>query len=199
MKGDQPRHVPNSVPRKMQQSLAELSTERATPRKLKLGPKQPGAHPNVTPARSSQNPASLANTTLSTPRRVVTDSAALRMRDRLKTLNINGEHSKPEPKSATSSKVTGTISNTSAANLPSTPKKVTITPSKPHSAPSIADSGIGRASSVGSTRPRKLSQVNGIVKKFDAANGSLSGSDFGSKSDSVGRRPPPKLKRKSPG
>jgi hypothetical protein len=117
------------------------------------------------------------------------------MRDRLKNLNINGGQFNPESKSA----FAGTAQDPRAANHASTPKKSTASSGNPPRTPSMAGSGVARASSVGSARPRKLSHVNGIVRQLDAANGSLGGSDIGSKSDSTGKKPPPKLKRKVPG
>jgi hypothetical protein len=183
----------------MHRPLAELSTDRPTPRKLKVDPKRSEVQPKVTPVRPSQRPASLENGTLSTSKRVVTDSAALRMRDRLKNLNIHGGQSKPESKSAASSRVTSTAQEPRATSHPSTPKTSTGPPGNPSSTLSIAGSGVGRASSVGSARPRKLSHVNGNVRQLDAANGNLGGSDIGSNGDSTGKRQPPKLKRKVPG
>jgi hypothetical protein len=156
-----------------------------------MDPKQSGVQPKVTPVRPSRRPTSLENGTLSTPRRVVTDSAALRMRDRLKNLNINGGESKGA--------FASTAQDPRAANHPSTPKKSTIPSGNPPRTPSMAGSGVGGASSVGSARPRKLNHVNGIVRHLDAVNVSLGDSDIGSKSDSAGKKQPPKLKRKVPG
>lgn len=183
----------------MQRPLAELSTDRPTPRKLKLDPNQASAQPQATPFRPAQRPARLENGTSGTPRRAVTDSAALRMRDRLKNLNFNGGQSKPGPRSAGSSGVASTTQDPRAANHPSISKKSAVPPGNQPRTPSMAGSGVGKASSVGSARPRKLSHVNGIVRQFDAANGSIDGSDLGSKSESMGKRRPPKLKRKTPG
>lgn len=199
MKGVQHQHAPNSAARRMNLPVAELSTERPTPRKLKLDLKHSGTQPKITPVRTAHRPSSLGNGALSTPRRVVTDSAALRMRDRLKNLNINGAQSNHEPTRPASSRVAGTTQDAPAANHPSASNKRTLPPGKPYRTPSVAGSGVGRASSVGSARPRKLNHVNGIVRQLDAANGSLGGSDIGSKSDSVAKKQPPKLKRKVPG
>ena len=56
--------------------------------------------------------------------------------------------------------------------------------------------------SSGDSGPRKSNHVNGIAKKFDYVNGV--NSDAGSQSladtsDDLGRKQPPKLKRKAPG
>lgn len=156
------------------------------------------AQPKVTPAKPAQRLAQLNSTNSTTPRRNVTDSAALRMRDRLKNLNINGVSRKDNPGTPASIRSTSAaqVSNTAKAT---TPKRTTTPVAKVSTPPSMAGSGVGRASSVGSARPRKLSHVNGIVKQFDGASTSMASSDFGSRSESGGKRQPPKLKRKTPG
>ena len=192
-----PNHnVPNSAARRLQPPLVELSTEKPTPRRPDAT--RSAARSKVTPAKPAQRPALLSANNTTTPRRAVTDSAALRMRDRLKNLNINGVQRKDNPGSTASVRSASSAQSTSAAKAP-TPKRTTAPVAIASTPSSIAGSGMGRASSVGSTRPRKLSHVNGVVRQFDATNTSLASSDIGSRSEISNRRQPPKLKRKSPG
>ena len=174
--------------------------DRSTPRKLNSTPKHPATQTKAAPINPVKRPSNLENGSPITPRRNITDSATHRMRDRLTKLNINGVQPKAEPKMPPSTKITGTAQYGRSASGAATPKQLTrFSPGKTPSTPSINGSAVGRASSVGSARPRKLSHVNGIVRQFDAANGSIGSSEAGARSDMSGKRQPPKLKRKALG
>ena len=198
LEGTPHHNAPNSAVRRLQRPLVELSTEKPTPRRPDLSVTRSAAQTKVTPMKPVQRLALLDANNATTPRRVVTDSAALRMRDRLKNLNINGVQRKDNPGAKVSVRSASTTQATGAAKA-STPKRTTTPITKASTPSSMTGSGVGRASSVGSARPRKLSHVNGIVRQFDATNTSLVSSDFGTRSEVSSKRQPPKLKRKTPG
>ena len=202
----QVNHLPNSAARRTQQlPVAELSSERPTPRKLHANASVPSKIGNSSAKQSAKPPA-----TPTRPRSVGQPSGQTSRK--LNPVNGNSATIYPfrglqQNNPNDSTKLNQPSKQTSPMRPKATPIKQYQRPNGsnqiaryPIKQPNKSINGVmsDKARSVGSG-PRKLSHVSGMVKQFDGVNGALSDT----RSESIGamseRRAPPKLKRKVPG
>ena len=191
--------------------MAELSSERPTPRKLNVTPQQSPVKAKSIPVKHGQKSRGMVNGVPATPAKS-NDSINQQSTGTRKpkgTPAVNGAVSKdeaPSNKPAKLAKHPDNVPNGIVDEnygwikvLSDNPKNTPKPPNKPSNTTMNGD--MDKASSVASG-PQTSSYVNGIVTQMNGVNGTSSEAGSPSLADSsdvAARKQPPKLKRKAPG
>lgn len=186
--------------------IAELSSEKATPRKLNTSPQQSPVKTRPTPARKVLGPAT-HNSPAKLPDSQRHDRSATTKHDgqhdvngtprKLHSTAIRSSVTSESPKKP-SNGITNGENTQSSKRFVTKPNEGPLLPKKP---PKIHSNGVSDGASSGGIGADESPYLNGNNAYFDNINGIGSeapSQSLGGDSDEAGKKQPPKLKRKAP-